>query len=177
MVGDVPLVDHPVDPDVRPRVAVLGAGAWGTTVASLLAARNETTIWARERATVDAIEPHDSVERYSGLGVECLMGEAMLIDPWTVAVNGQRLTAQNIVLATGAAPLVPPIPGLLEAPYYTSDTLWELREQPKRLVNVIKCTNPRCITSIEEGCDHIFALTPSGRYRCIYCEQEFRVKP
>lgn len=50
-------------------------------------------------------------------------------------------------------------------------------EQPKRLVNVIKCTNPRCITSIEEGCDHIFALTPSGRYRCIYCEQEFRVEP
>ena len=50
-------------------------------------------------------------------------------------------------------------------------------EQPKRLVNVIKCTNPRCITSIEEGCDHIFALTRSGRYRCIYCEQEFRVKP
>ena len=50
-------------------------------------------------------------------------------------------------------------------------------EQPKRLVNVIKCKNPRCITSLEEGCDHIFALTPSGRYRCIYCEQEFRVKP
>ena len=50
-------------------------------------------------------------------------------------------------------------------------------EQPKRLVNVIKCKNPRCITSIEEGCDHIFALTPSGRYRCVYCEQEFSVKP
>ena len=50
-------------------------------------------------------------------------------------------------------------------------------EQPKRLVNVIKCKNPRCITSLEEGCDHIFALTPSGRYRCIYCEQEFSVKP
>ena len=49
-------------------------------------------------------------------------------------------------------------------------------EQPKRLVNVIKCKNPRCITSLEEGCDHIFALTPSGRYRCIYCEQEFSVK-
>ena len=44
-------------------------------------------------------------------------------------------------------------------------------EQPKRLVNVIKCKNPRCITSMEEGCDHIFALTPSGRYRCIYCER------
>ena len=50
-------------------------------------------------------------------------------------------------------------------------------EQPKRLVNVIKCKNPRCITSMEEGCDHIFALTPSGRYRCIYCEQELQVKP
>ena len=50
-------------------------------------------------------------------------------------------------------------------------------EQPKRLVNVIKCKNPRCITSMEEGCDHIIALTPSGRYRCIYCEQEFSVKP
>ena len=50
-------------------------------------------------------------------------------------------------------------------------------EQPKRLVNVIKCKNPRCITSLEEGCDHIFALTPSGRYRCIYCEQEFSVTP
>ncbi|MEE0800177.1 MAG: aspartate carbamoyltransferase regulatory subunit [Gemmiger sp.] len=50
-------------------------------------------------------------------------------------------------------------------------------DQPKRLVNVIKCTNPRCITAIEEGCDHIFALTPSGRYRCVYCEQEFRVRP
>ena len=50
-------------------------------------------------------------------------------------------------------------------------------EQPKRLVNVIKCKNPRCITSLEDGCDHIFALTPSGRYRCIYCEQEFSVKP
>ena len=50
-------------------------------------------------------------------------------------------------------------------------------EQPRRLVNVIKCKNPRCITSIEEGCDHIFALTPTGRYRCIYCEQEFSVNP
>lgn len=50
-------------------------------------------------------------------------------------------------------------------------------EQPKRLVNVIKCKNPRCITSMEMGCDHIFALTPSGRYRCMYCEQEFSVKP
>ena len=50
-------------------------------------------------------------------------------------------------------------------------------DPPRRLVNVIRCTNPRCITAIEEGCDHIFALTPSGRYRCVYCEQEFKVRP
>ena len=50
-------------------------------------------------------------------------------------------------------------------------------QQPQRLVNVIKCTNPTSVTSIEEGCDHIFTLPPRGRYRCIYCEQEFRVKP
>ena len=50
-------------------------------------------------------------------------------------------------------------------------------EQPKQLINVIRCTNPRCITAIEEECDHIFVRTPSGRYRCAYCEQEFTVKP
>ena len=50
-------------------------------------------------------------------------------------------------------------------------------DQPRRLINVIRCTNPRCITAIEEGCDHIFSLTPSGRYRCVYCEQEFKVRP
>jgi len=50
-------------------------------------------------------------------------------------------------------------------------------KQPQRLVNVIKCTNPRCVTSIEEGCDHLVTLTPSRRYRSLYCEQEFRVKP
>ena len=48
---------------------------------------------------------------------------------------------------------------------------------PKRLVNIVKCRNPRCISSIEEECDQIFELSSNGKYRCIYCEQEFRVKP
>ena len=52
-----------------------------------------------------------------------------------------------------------------------------LPQKPERLVKVIRCTNPRCITAIEQDCDHVFALTPSGRYRCIYCEQEFKVRP
>lgn len=50
-------------------------------------------------------------------------------------------------------------------------------ERPQRLVNVVKCHNPRCITSIEDEIDHIFELTPAGKYRCIYCEQELQVAP
>ncbi|HUS25161.1 MAG TPA: FAD-dependent oxidoreductase [Candidatus Binatia bacterium] len=88
----------------------------------------------RVHRVVKAVEPHDSVERYTGLGVECLQGRAKLLDPWTVEVNGQRLTARDIVIAAGAEPFVPPIPGLAEAGYLTSDTIWDLRELPRRLV-------------------------------------------
>jgi pyruvate/2-oxoglutarate dehydrogenase complex dihydrolipoamide dehydrogenase (E3) component/uncharacterized membrane protein YdjX (TVP38/TMEM64 family) len=91
-------------------------------------------VMARVHSVIRAIEPHDSVERYSALGVECIAGEARLVDPWTVEVNGQRLTARGIVIASGARPFVPPIPGLAEAGFLTSDTLWELRELPRRLV-------------------------------------------
>ena len=92
---------------------------------------------------IKAIEPHDSVERYTGLGVEVLQGYAKLVNPWTVEISlnsggVQRLTARSIVIATGARPLVPPLPGLSKVGYVTSDTLWErfaeLDEVPKRLV-------------------------------------------
>lgn len=81
------------------------------------------------RESIAAIEPHDSVERYTGLGVEVLPGRAHLLDPWTVRIelNGggeQTLTARSIVLATGAEPLVPPLPGLERVDYVTSETLW-----------------------------------------------------
>lgn len=91
-------------------------------------------IMQRVQRVVKTIEPHDSVERYTQLGVECLQGEARLVDPWTVEVGGQRLTARSIVLATGAEPFVPPIPGLRDVGFLTSDTVWDLRVQPKRLV-------------------------------------------
>ncbi|MES2682094.1 MAG: FAD-dependent oxidoreductase [Pseudomonadota bacterium] len=91
-------------------------------------------VMQRVRGAVKAIEPHDSVERYTGLGVECLKGHATLIDPWTVEINGQRLTAPHLVLATGAAPVLPPIPGLADAQPLTSDNLWDLNELPQRLV-------------------------------------------
>ena len=91
-------------------------------------------VMKRVHEVIAAIEPHDSVERYTELGVDCVQGEARLLDPWTVEVNGQRITAPSIIIATGARPFVPPIPGLEEAGYLTSDTVWELTECPKRLV-------------------------------------------
>ena len=91
-------------------------------------------VMARVRKIIGKIEPNDSVDRYSKLGVECFQGEAKIIDPWTVEVNGQRLTSQNIIVASGAEPVVPDIPGLAGVAYYTSDTIWSLTELPKRLL-------------------------------------------
>jgi pyruvate/2-oxoglutarate dehydrogenase complex dihydrolipoamide dehydrogenase (E3) component len=91
-------------------------------------------VMQRVHRVIKTLEPHDSVERYTELGVECIKGHANLVDPWTVEVDGRKLTAKNIVIATGAEPFVPPIPGLKETGYLTSDTVWGLKEQPKRLV-------------------------------------------
>jgi pyruvate/2-oxoglutarate dehydrogenase complex dihydrolipoamide dehydrogenase (E3) component len=100
-------------------------------------------VMQRIHDVIKAIEPHDSVARYTGLGVEVLPGYAKLVNPWTVeiALNGggtQRLTARSIVIAAGARPFVPPLPGLDGVGYVTSDTLWDefakLDEVPKRLV-------------------------------------------
>ncbi|MEX0960452.1 MAG: FAD-dependent oxidoreductase [Burkholderiales bacterium] len=88
----------------------------------------------RVQKVIREIEPHDSIERYTGLGVECISGEAKILSPWEVEVNGQRLTTRSIVIAAGARPFVPPIPGVDEAGYLTSDTVWELRTLPPRLV-------------------------------------------
>ncbi len=91
-------------------------------------------VMERVQQVVKKIEPHDSVERYTGLGVECIQGEARITSPYTVRVGERTLTTRNIIVATGAAPLVPPIPGLDQIDYLTSDNLWQLRELPKRLV-------------------------------------------
>ncbi len=88
----------------------------------------------RVQQVIKKIEPHDSVERYSKLGVDCIQGEARITSPYTVEVDGRTLTTRNIIIATGARPLVPPIPGLDEVGYLTSDNLWELRELPPRLL-------------------------------------------
>ncbi|WP_421193301.1 FAD-dependent oxidoreductase [Aeromonas enteropelogenes] len=91
-------------------------------------------VMERVAQVIREVEPHDSVERYQGLGVECIEGAARLVSPWEVDVNGRRLTTRHVVIATGARPLVPDLPGLDEVPYLTSDSLWQLRTPPRRLL-------------------------------------------
>lgn len=91
-------------------------------------------VMERVQRVIKQIEPHDSVERYSKLGVDCVTGDATIVSPYTVEVNGQTLTTRNIVIATGARPFVPPIEGIEKVGYLTSDTLWDLRKKPERLL-------------------------------------------
>lgn len=91
-------------------------------------------VMERVQKVVKEVEPHDSVERYTSLGVECIQGEARIRSPYEVAVNDRILITKNIVIATGASPLVPPIPGLSDVKYLTSDNVWALRELPRRLI-------------------------------------------
>jgi mercury(II) reductase len=91
-------------------------------------------VMERVQRVIKQVEPHDSVERYQGLGVDVIQAEAKIISPYEVEVDGKTISAKNIIIATGARPAVPPIPGLDEVGYLTSDTVWDIREQPKRLV-------------------------------------------
>jgi pyruvate/2-oxoglutarate dehydrogenase complex dihydrolipoamide dehydrogenase (E3) component/uncharacterized membrane protein YdjX (TVP38/TMEM64 family) len=100
-------------------------------------------VMRRVHDIIAAVEPHDSVERYTGLGVDVVKGYATIVDPWTVKIaredgTNQRLTTRSIVIAAGAEPLVPDLPGLADSGYLTSDTLWEafarLDQMPRRIV-------------------------------------------
>jgi pyruvate/2-oxoglutarate dehydrogenase complex dihydrolipoamide dehydrogenase (E3) component/uncharacterized membrane protein YdjX (TVP38/TMEM64 family) len=96
-------------------------------------------VMERVARIVQTIEPHDSVERYSGLGVDVVQGQAKIIDPWHVQIakpdgTTQTLSTRAIVVATGAMPFVPPLPGMQDVGLLTSDTLWQIRELPARLV-------------------------------------------
>jgi len=113
--------------------------AQGLGVADVQGRVDFAAVMQRVHRVIADIEPHDSVERYTGLGVEVLQGHARITSPWTVEValhdgTTQVLTTRNIVIAAGASPFVPPIPGLAEAGCLTSDTLWGLTELPRRLL-------------------------------------------
>ncbi|MGE4242637.1 FAD-dependent oxidoreductase [Ramlibacter sp.] len=117
------------------------AGNYGLDAAT--PAFNFRTIMERIHGVIRAIEPHDSVERYRSLGVDVVKGHARIVNPWTVEItqadgSTRTLTTRSIVIAAGASPLVPPLPGLEDVGYVTSDTLWEsfagLDEVPRRLL-------------------------------------------
>jgi pyruvate/2-oxoglutarate dehydrogenase complex dihydrolipoamide dehydrogenase (E3) component/uncharacterized membrane protein YdjX (TVP38/TMEM64 family) len=108
-------------------------------IASAKAEFDFATVMERVQAVIRSVEPHDSAERYTSLGVDVVQGTARIVSPWEVEVTGEggtqrTLTTRSIVIAAGARPFVPPIPGIDEVGYLTSDTVWNLRELPRRLV-------------------------------------------
>jgi pyruvate/2-oxoglutarate dehydrogenase complex dihydrolipoamide dehydrogenase (E3) component/uncharacterized membrane protein YdjX (TVP38/TMEM64 family) len=108
-------------------------------IRSMITEHDFAQVMERVQRVIKTIEPHDSMERFTGLGVECMQGSAKILSPWSVQITGndgkvQTLTTKNIVIAAGARPLVPPIPGLADMKPLTSDNLWDIRVQPKRLL-------------------------------------------
>jgi pyruvate/2-oxoglutarate dehydrogenase complex dihydrolipoamide dehydrogenase (E3) component/uncharacterized membrane protein YdjX (TVP38/TMEM64 family) len=107
-------------------------------IRSMTAEVDFADVMERVQRVIRTIEPHDSPERYRSLGVDVVAGDATIRSPWEVEVRTadgvRRLTTRNIVIATGARPLVPPIPGLEDVGYLTSDSVWDLRERPERLL-------------------------------------------
>jgi len=91
-------------------------------------------VMERIQRVIKTIEPNDSVARYTELGVDCIQGEARITTPYSVEVNGGTMTTRSIIIAAGARPWVPPIPGIEKSGYLTSDSIWSLRELPERLV-------------------------------------------
>ncbi|NQV38054.1 MAG: dihydrolipoyl dehydrogenase [Candidatus Marinimicrobia bacterium] len=94
------------------------------------------TVMERVQSVIKQVEPHDSVDRYTKLDVDVIEGTATITDPWRIEVDGKIITSKNIVIAAGARPLLPPIPGIKEINPLTSDTIWNIRKLPKRLVVV-----------------------------------------
>jgi pyruvate/2-oxoglutarate dehydrogenase complex dihydrolipoamide dehydrogenase (E3) component/uncharacterized membrane protein YdjX (TVP38/TMEM64 family) len=88
----------------------------------------------RVHRVIETVAPHDSVERFESLGVEVIKGEARITSPWSVEVGKRTITTRSIVVAAGGRPFVPPIPGIEDIDYLTSENLWELRELPGRLI-------------------------------------------
>ena len=136
---------------------------WGIREAS--ASFDFADIMQRVHEIIASIAPHDSVERYTSLGVDVIKGQAEILSRNSVRVNGKTWTAKSIVIAAGAEPFAPPIPGLDQVDYYTSDTIWNIRELPKKLIVLgggpIGCELAQCFArfgsevSLVEGQDQI----------------------
>ncbi len=143
------------------RYGLENSGLSGAGVVASSVRINFKAVMARVHTIIEAIAPHDSIERYTSLGVEVLQGYAQIVDPWTVEItlnNGgkTRLTSRSIVIAAGAKPFVPPLPGINEVGYVTSDTLWhefaQREDTPKRLIVLgggpIGCELAQCFSRL-----------------------------
>lgn len=108
------------------------AGQVGVTTAAVQV--DFRAVMERVQQAIATVAPHDSIERYRELGVDVQRGQARIVSPWIVEVDGQPITTRSIVIASGAEPFVPPISGIEDSGYLTSDTLWQLRELPPRLL-------------------------------------------
>jgi pyruvate/2-oxoglutarate dehydrogenase complex dihydrolipoamide dehydrogenase (E3) component/uncharacterized membrane protein YdjX (TVP38/TMEM64 family) len=121
-------------------------------------------VMERVQEKIAAIAPHDSVERYTDLGVDCIIGDATIRSPWEVEVNGQVLRTRHIIIASGARARVPEVPGLTDLDYLTSDTLWDIRELPPRLLVVgagpIGCELAQAMASLGSA---VTLITHAGR--------------
>ncbi len=110
------------------------------------------SVMQRVHKIIQRIEPHDSIERYTALGVECINGEAKIVTANCVQVNGRLIYTKNIIIASGARPMLPDISGLNKISYYTSDTIWSLKKLPKRLVvlggGAIGCELAQCFSRL-----------------------------
>ncbi len=93
-----------------------------------------SNVMKRVHDVIKKVEPHDSIERYTKLGVNCIEGEATIKSPYTIEVNNKTITTRNIVIAAGARPFIPPIAGIDKVKYLTSDNVWDLKKLPKSLV-------------------------------------------
>lgn len=111
---------------------IKNASKYGVTAQS--AEVNFQNVMSRLHQIIKDIEPHDSIERYTKLGVDCFTGEAKIINPHCVEVNGKKLTTKNITIATGASPFVPNFKGLNDIHFVTSENLWEIKTLPKKLL-------------------------------------------
>ncbi len=121
---------------------------------------NFAEVMERVQRVIKTVEPHDSIERYTGLGVDCIEGAARMRSPFEVEVNGRIITTRNIVIATGARPALPPIKNIEAMAPLTSDTIWEIRQQPERLLVLgggpIGCELSQCFCRL--GCQVIQVL-------------------
>lgn len=93
-------------------------------------------IMNRVKNVIKKIEPNDSIERYEKLGVNCFLGNAKIISPFEVMINEKIYSTKNIVIASGAEPIVPKLSGLENIKFYTSETLWKIENLPKELLVV-----------------------------------------